>query len=91
MKVAYLICKNNQEGYEGGDDIDSMLSNFEKSNKIFFTTLSDAPKVNFWMMQTSLETIIHQTKMNLSLFLPLSTVKEVLSIHLCPRSHQLKG
>ncbi len=47
MKVAYLNCKINQNDDGGGDDIDSMLANFEKSNKIDFTTLSDVPQSEF--------------------------------------------
>ncbi len=48
MKVAYLNCKNDQEEIEGGDDIDSMLANFEKSNEIRITTLSDVPIHEFF-------------------------------------------
>ncbi len=36
MKVVYLHQKNNERG-NCDDDIDSMLINFEKSNKICFT------------------------------------------------------
>ncbi len=44
MEVAYLNRKNNQEDLKRGEDIDLMLENFEKSNEIRFTTLSDVPR-----------------------------------------------
>ncbi len=47
MKVAYLHCKNNELG-NPDDDIHSMLINFENSNEIRFTTLSDVPKQEFF-------------------------------------------
>ncbi len=45
--MPYLRCKNNQDDGGGGSDIDSMLANFEKSNKICFTKLSDVPQKEF--------------------------------------------
>ncbi len=42
MKVAYLNCMETKSNSKE-DDIDSMFSNFEKSNEIHCTTLSDVP------------------------------------------------
>ncbi len=47
MKVAYLNCKSNQDNDISGNDIASMLANFEKSDEICFTTLSDVQKQDF--------------------------------------------
>jgi len=42
IKLTYLDCK--MKGHDkSGDDIDCMIKNFELSNKIKFTTLSDVP------------------------------------------------
>ncbi len=46
MKVTYLNRKNNSSPLKE-DDIDLMLANFEKSNEIRFTTLSDVPRNEF--------------------------------------------
>ncbi len=46
MKVAYLNGKDNKCESKD-DDFDSMFANFEKSNEIWFTTLSDIPKEEF--------------------------------------------
>ncbi len=103
MKVAYLNQKNNQDDDVGGDDIDSMLANFEKSDEIRFTTLSDIPRSELLIALTSLETqtspetqmspraMIPQTKM-IPLPLPLQSRKTVvLSTHPCLRYHQYRG
>ncbi len=46
MKIAHLN-RRNKESSTKEDDIESMLTDFEKSNEIRFTTLSNVPSDEF--------------------------------------------
>ncbi len=78
MKVAYLHCKNNEFG-NSDDDIDTVLINFESSNDIRFTTLSDVPRQEFFNDGNFSETKKNYFKTIQLLFLPLKVVMVLLS------------